>query len=154
VNWRASLLAFPALMLASATAKAGGWECWAQASQKYGVPVNLLYSIARVETGVRNGVIHRNENGTYDIGLMQINSSHLPFLKKYGITEASLQSDACLNLKVGAWILAMSIRDHGMNWRGVGAYNAGSDQLRANYARKVVRELKRVEQNGYAGASQ
>lgn len=147
------------LSLSSFSVSAKGWSCWSEASQRYGVPVTLLYSIARVESGSRAHAISKpNSNGTYDIGLMQINSWWLPKLKHLGITKERLLSDACLNLKVGAWILATSIKAHGFNWRGLGAYNARSDKLRAIYARKVVRELKRVQAEGYTdvapGASQ
>lgn len=83
---------------------------------------------------------------------MQINSSWLPTLAKYGITEEKLYSDACLNLNVGAWILSGTIRSFGFNWRGLGAYNAHSDRLRAVYARKVVREMRKVRAMGYADA--
>lgn len=117
---------------------AEGWQCWQEASDRYGVPVSLLYAVARVESGNKfNVVSKRNKNGTYDIGLMQINSRHLPALGRYGITASTLQHDACQNLHVGAWIMAESIKRHGFNWRGIGAYNAGSDELRMIYARKV-----------------
>ena len=119
-------------------------SCWSIASTTYRVNVRLLYAIARVESGLHAGAVSRNGNGSYDIGLMQINSWWLPKLAKYGITARKLRTNACLNLKVGAWILAQSVRRYGMNWRGVGAYNARTDHKRAAYARKVVRELKAI----------
>lgn len=149
------LLLAVALMLllpALSWAKDGGWQCWADASSRYNVPVDLLYAIARVETGNRAHLVSaRNKNGTYDIGLMQINSMHLPSLAKYGIRERDLLTDPCLNLHVGAWILAGAISRHGYNWTGIGAYNAGTTERRRVYAkkvfamyRKILRERERV----------
>lgn len=135
-----------------AAAQQGGWQCWADASAKYNVPVDLLYAIARVETGNRAGLISKpNKNGTYDIGLMQINSMHLPRLAKQGITKKDLVEKPCVNLHVGAMILAEMIKRHGYTWVAIGAYNAGSHDKRVIYAKKVfamhdknVRERSRL----------
>lgn len=115
-----------------------GWRCWSDAAVRYNVPADLLYAIAMVETGNRSGIRGpRNKNGTYDIGLMQINSSHLPRLAKLGITERDLLKNPCLNLHVGASILADAIDRYGYTWVAIGAYNAGSHAKRKAYARKV-----------------
>jgi soluble lytic murein transglycosylase-like protein len=105
-----------------------------------------------VESGSKAHVVAGNLNGSHDIGLMQINSWWLPKLQRYGITEQQLLADPCLNLNVGAWILSGTLRDHGFNWRGLGAYNAKTDSLRAVYAAKVVRELRKVHAMGYSDA--
>lgn len=119
-------------------AQQGGWQCWAEAAARYNVPVDLLYAIARVETGNQSGLVSkRNKNGTYDIGLMQINSMHLPRLAKQGITERDLLAKPCLNLHIGASILADMIKRHGYTWVAIGAYNAGSHDKRRIYAQKV-----------------
>ncbi|OZA30494.1 MAG: hypothetical protein B7X93_03105 [Hydrogenophilales bacterium 17-61-9] len=123
----------------------GGWQCWADASARYDVPVDLLYAIARVETGNRSRLVSpRNKNGTYDIGLMQINSMHLPRLAKHRISEQDLLDKPCLNLHVGASILAEAIARHGYNWVAIGAYNAGSTEKRKTYARKVFAMHERI----------
>lgn len=136
-----------ALLAASVSACAQqGWQCWADASARYKVPVDLLYAIARVETGNRAHLVSApNKNGTYDIGLMQINSMHLPRLKKLGINERNLLADPCLNLHVGASILADAISRHGFTWTGIGAYNAGSPEKRRAYASKVFAMYKKIQ---------
>jgi len=116
-----------------------GWQCWVDASERYNVPIDLLYAVARVETGNRSQIVSKsNKDGSYDIGLMQINSSHLKRLSKYGISEKDLLNNACLNLHVGAWLLSDSIKRHGYNWKGVGAYNAASNDKRKVYTKKVI----------------
>lgn len=133
-----------AVLAVPAHAADTGWSCWNTAAERYNLDVGLLYAVARVETGARTGIVARNRDGSYDIGVMQINSWWLPTLAKVGITAHMLRDNACLNVKVGAWILAQGIRDHGLNWRGVGAYNARTDWKRARYARKVAAELRRI----------
>jgi soluble lytic murein transglycosylase-like protein len=143
-----NLIALALLLFSAATHadESNGWQCWQEASTRYSVPVDLLYAIARVETGNRSSIVSRaNNDRSYDIGLMQINSYHLPMLSKYGITERKLISDACLNLNIGAWILSGSIARNGFNWRAVGAYNAGTESKRIVYAKKVFAMYERIK---------
>lgn len=71
--------------------------CSIDASLKYDVPASILIAVAKVENGKVNSVNY-NKNGSYDIGKMQINSTYLLDLKKYGITEDMLKSDGCFSL--------------------------------------------------------
>ena len=109
-----------------------GLACWSDAERLYGVSSHLLYAVARVESGLQPGAMnltHRARTGTYDIGLMQINSSHLPKLASLGISERDLL-EPCTNIKVGAWLLADSFARRGVSWDAVGAYNAACTQLK------------------------
>ena len=114
--------------------------CWDAASQRYGVNMHLLYAIAKTESGLNPRAINRNADGSYDIGLMQINSRWLPTLRKYGLSEEQL-FDACTSINVGAWILAQNMHRLGNTWNAVGAYNARSDDRRLRYAMKVYRNI-------------
>ena len=104
--------------------------CWNEVASWYGVNVHLLVAIAKTESNFNPQAMNRNKNGSYDIGMMQINSTWLPTLRKYGVTEAQLK-DPCVNLQVGAWILAQNVARMGLTWEAVGAYNARNPQLRA-----------------------
>lgn len=92
---------------------------------------------------MRPNAVNRNTDGSVDIGLMQINSSWLPSLARYGITRAHL-FDACVNAYVGSWILSRNIQQLGLTWDAVGAYNARSPAKRLIYAQKVYQALATV----------
>ncbi|OPA99747.1 invasion protein IagB [Pseudomonas fluorescens] len=116
--------------------------CWDEVARRYDIEPELLQAIAAVESGYRADARNAaNSDGSRDIGLMQINSMHLPRLAKQGITEERLLSEPCLSVEVGASILAEFIQRFGYNWTAVGSYNAGSaperEALRLRYAEKI-----------------
>lgn len=118
-------------------------NCWQVAASRYHIDPLLLYAIAKVESGLNPLARNQNSDGSHDIGLMQINSRHLPELARFGITEQTLLTQPCTSVVVGAWILAQFIRQTGYGWQAVGAYNAGTasanDSRRARYAAAVWR---------------
>jgi soluble lytic murein transglycosylase-like protein len=103
----------------------GNQPCWDEASRYSGVDPWLLYSLAEVESNYNASAIGKNRNGTYDIGLMQINSSHLSELREYGIPRSALLN-ACASTYIGAWIMARNFRRYGQSWKAIAAYNVGT----------------------------
>lgn len=114
--------------------------CFDEAAERYGVPAELLRTIAEVESSMNPRAININQNGTRDIGLMQINTWWLPKLEPFGIREEHLW-DACTSVQVGAWVLAHNFKDLGYTWEAIGAYNAKHPEKRLAYARRVYRVL-------------
>jgi soluble lytic murein transglycosylase-like protein len=115
--------------------------CYAEAEQAYGVSKTLLQAIAKQESSERPNLIHRNSNGSWDIGVMQINSSWIPRLSKYGIVESDLWNP-CINVMIGAWILKSNFSRMGYNLDALGAYNTNDPILRKRYALQVIRRVK------------
>lgn len=128
-------------VLAQIWAGAVAADCWVEAGKRHSIEPELLYAIAQVESGLKPDAINHNADGSRDMGLMQINSMHLPRLRERGINERRLLEEPCLAIDAGASILAEFIAQYGYNWTAVGAYNAGNSPdrqaLRLRYARKV-----------------
>ncbi len=121
-------------------------RCFLEASRAYNVNMLLLKAIAYTESGLNHKSV--NDNGkTYDIGIMQINSSWIPLLKKMGISEYDLWNP-CINIHIGAWILRRNIDQYGPVWNAVGAYNARSPEKRKRYVRKVWETYQKLLHQG------
>lgn len=116
-------------------------DCLDDAANYWGVPPALARAIAQQESGMRPWIVSKNRDGSKDLGLMQINSSWLPKLAKYGISAQELVSNACTNAYVGNWILAQNIQRLGYNWDAVGAYNSPTPANRYRYALGIYRRL-------------
>ncbi|EJF0057291.1 TPA: lytic transglycosylase domain-containing protein, partial [Escherichia coli] len=108
----------------------------------------LLKTIAQQESGLVATAINHNKNKSgkiisTDYGIMQINSVHIPELKKLGVikNKDELLKKPCLNIHTGAWILARHFQRCGVNWECLGSYNAGFSKnntaRRMIYARKI-----------------
>ena len=132
-----------ALTVAAASPASPAYACWEQAAERYSLNSELLYAIARTESGLDPQAVGLNRNGTRDIGLMQINSAWLPRLQAHGIAERDLY-DPCTSIHVGAWILAGNVQRLGYTWEAVGAYNARNPALRRAYAERVYRQVSRT----------
>lgn len=115
--------------------------CFIKASQYYNVPQEILTAIASVESNFNPNAYNENSNHSYDIGLMQINSSWLPKLSELNITEDMLY-DPCQSIYVGAWILSNNIRAYGLNWTAVQRYNGNDVELR--YATKIYDRINQL----------
>lgn len=123
---------FPALLTAE--------SYYTQAGSYFGLDPQLLWAIAYKESRHSPYIIsQRNKNGTYDIGIMQINSSHLPRLKnQYGISEKDLLNPQ-INIFIGAEILKMCFDKHGDTQNGITCYNG---RIKNNpYGKQVLKIL-------------
>ena len=143
---RAKHFLFVSLLIGLISASHG--YCIKEASERYGVNANLLQAIAMTESSMRPNI----ESHTQDIGLMGINRSWLPKLKKeFGLTEKDVW-DPCMNVHIGAWILAHNFNRYGKNWQAIGAYNAactkrkGHDcvNTRNRYSNKVWKNWQKL----------
>ncbi len=131
-------------------------SCWQSAAKRYGIHETLLRAIALTESAMDPRAIHRNTNGSVDVGLMQINSRWFPRLAEMGIQSDDLWNP-CTNIHVGAWVLAGEIRRFGYTWQAIGAYNAGPaltvarEQRRIRYAQRVYHNLAKLNHHGGDG---
>ncbi len=118
--------------------------CTAQAAEHFKLPVLVVRAVAKVEGG-KVGTVSRNKNGSVDLGIMQINSIHLPMLqKKFGVTWRDLAYKPCVNIGIGAWILAREIREAPDFWTGVGNYHSRTPKFHNRYKGLVARAYERL----------
>jgi soluble lytic murein transglycosylase-like protein len=152
-GWRglvAALALLPQIGVASTPSIPAEWvNCFQDAGRYYRIAPQLLSAIAEQESAFDPHAVHRNPDGSWDLGLMQINARWLPVLRTAGISPERLY-DPCTSIWLGAWILAQTVARKGYTWESVGAYNAGerqdagSERRRAVYARRVDRHLGRL----------
>lgn len=121
--------------------------CVLGAAQHYGARPDVILAVMRTEGG-RTGHISRNTNGTYDMGVMQINSIHLTELAKFGITAQDLIWNECLNIYIGTWFLRSRILERGDLWKGVGDYHSRTPSLNMKYQLKVYKALRTILAEG------
>ena len=106
-----------------------------------------MLAIVKTESKFNPYAKNYNKNGTADIGLMQINTSWIPVLERYGIKENDLWNP-CINAKVGAWILWNNKKMYGNTWNAVGAYNAHAIDDRKKYVKRVWHNYSLIEIKG------
>lgn len=122
-------------------------ECFSGAAHRFSVNKIVLVAIAKTESKFDPRAIGRvNADGSFDLGMMQINSSWFPKLLKSGITNHDLLN-GCTNIYVGAWILSHNIKSYGNTWKAVGAYNARSPLKQVVYVNKVMTATHDIKQN-------
>jgi len=103
---------------------AGGY-CFNRAASKYGFPVSLLKAVAYTESGFNPSAIDYDSNGTYDYGVMQINTVWYRQLKPFW----NYLADPCYNVMVGSWILYQCKARYGGIKKTLACYNSGSPDV-------------------------
>lgn len=129
------VLAVALVLLAAQCASA---FCFEEAGERYGVSPQLLWAIAKTESNFNASAVNYNDNGSFDYGVMQINSS---WYRELGVDKWMHLGDACYNVNVGAWILSKCVQRYGYTWVAVGCYNGASQGTRVRYANTVYRIL-------------
>lgn len=120
-------------------------ECFDKVGKKYHYDPDYLRAIAQKESNFNPKAIGYNNDGSRDIGLMQINTSNIEWLKRTfpTISIKKLLSDPCFNIQVGGYILNENFKRYGRKWIAVGVYNTGGKnnpkrvKIRYEYALKV-----------------
>jgi hypothetical protein len=116
--------------------------CFEEAGAEYGINPQILRAIAKVESNFNPEAVNMNTNGTYDYGLMQINTIWAPTIGK---ERWSQLGDPCVNAKTGAYILKTCMNKYGYTWKAIGCYHSQTPDKRDNYSRKVFQQLQRVK---------
>jgi len=116
--------------------------CMALAAALNDLPPRALPAIHAVEGG-KPGIVHRNANGTADLGVMQINTTWIPALaaaldQPPAEIRDRLVSDSCFNIVVAGMILRLYLdEEHGDLGRAIGDYHSHTPWRNQAYQIKV-----------------
>ncbi|SNT10264.1 Transglycosylase SLT domain-containing protein [Noviherbaspirillum humi] len=116
--------------------------CLDSAAAYHQVNPLILRAIAWQESRGNPNAFRGNTNGSYDIGMMQINTIHARELGRYGIQMGHLYNP-CIAAYVAAWHYRRQIDRYGNTWAAVGAYHSHTPHLRDKYAGQVKRILEK-----------
>lgn len=123
--------------------------CILIAAQAYTVPPAILLGILEVEGGRVGLEAGPNSNGTYDLGLMQINTLWMKELASYwnvsqNTARTWVRDDGCTNINVAAWILRQKINQTGSLNTAIAYYHSATPHRGAQYRRKVINAMRRM----------
>ncbi len=118
-------------------------ECINQSAEMFHVPAKLIISVIKIENGW-NGATVKNKNGSEDLGVMQVNTTWLKELSRYGISRENLQYDPCVNVHTGTWLLAKGLA-RGEGWQGVGNYHSATPIYNTAYRQKVKKAYEGMQ---------
>ena len=116
--------------------------CMALVASVYGLPPRVLPSIHVVEGG-QVGMVHRNTDGSDDLGVMQINTRWLPALARVArMSEAAvgarLVTDPCFNIAAAGLVLRTYLTArHGELMGAIGDYHSHTQAFNTAYQAMV-----------------
>ncbi|MDU4254424.1 lytic transglycosylase domain-containing protein [Pseudomonas sp.] len=148
---KAAAMLFAALVLIAPSAfaklpvKPLTTECLQRVSQSYQIHPDVLLALMIVEGGTVGQNSRANDNGSYDIGLFQINTIHRAALAALGVTEESLRNDGCINAAVAGWHLRRvltpevmaGVTDEDSYLRAIARYHSTTPEFNEIYANKL-----------------
>jgi hypothetical protein len=122
--------------------------CLLMAANTYQVPPAVMIGIMHVEAGHVGQEVGPNNNGTYDLGPMQVNSLWLPALARHWNVDQKtaktwVRDNGCVNVHVAAWILKQKITEAGYLYGGIARYHSATPAHGQRYASKVIAAMEK-----------
>jgi len=122
--------------------------CLMLAAQTYGVPPAVMVGIYEVEGGKPGQAVGPNQNGSFDLGPMQINTLWIPELaKQWGVSEKTaysyVKNDPCTNMSVAAWILRSHMNETRSLSKAIAYYHSRTPRIGYAYRGRVVNAMRR-----------
>lgn len=121
--------------------------CITDAAEASGMPLAALVGILATENG-RPGEALLNNNGTWDMGPFQVNTTHVNDLAAIGVTPEAVLRDGCANAFAAAWLLRKEYNRTGDIWEAIGAYHSRTPHRRDAYIARVKAHLARLSRAG------
>nr|WP_246428355.1 lytic transglycosylase domain-containing protein [Sphingobium scionense] len=163
LRWRSGLYALPALVaglvLPSGSAAAASPPIGSAATEREiarciqvasaGRPwlEKTLWGLRDQEAGWLGAEV-LNNNGTHDLGPLQVNSFWVPKLsaltgRPAGDIRFWLANDACFNVQAARWIFLSALSITHDYWKAVGVYHSPTSWRQRRYVESVSRHLER-----------
>lgn len=123
-------------------------KCIGIAAQTYNIEPTVLRALQAQEGG-KIGTISRNDNGSFDLGPMQINTINLPEIKRAFpfLSWRHIVYEPCINIMIGAWFLRKKIDNRNGNvWEGVGDYHSRTPAKRIIYLRSFLAHYSKMDE--------
>jgi len=122
--------------------------CLMLAAQTYDVPPAVLLGIYEVERGAVGQAVGPNDNGTYDLGPMQINTLWIPDLaQRWKVNEKTalkwVRDDPCTNMGVAAWIFKTHMDETGSLSKSIAHYHSRTPHFGKAYKSRVIGAMRR-----------
>jgi soluble lytic murein transglycosylase-like protein len=120
-------------------------QCVQKAAKHYGISPVIVKTLVDIEGG-RIGTVRKNTNGTYDLGVMQLNTVNFDKIKKRfpDITHLDLILKPCVNIYVGTWFLSKSIISANNNLlKGIGNYHSKTPSIHARYLKRFLNRYRK-----------
>lgn len=120
-------------------------DCSIKASVKYGVPADILLAISSIENG-KIGKIYKNKDGSFDYGVMQINSIYLKDLElNYNkiVTPEEVTNNTCYAFEIASFKIKEHLKnDSGSFLKKIANYHSRTPDLNRNYQTKLIEHSK------------
>lgn len=117
-------------------------QCVPQASKAFGVPQEIIEVVLEVEGGWPGAEIENN-NGSHDLGPMQINTQWIPRLKAFGVSREDVRDNPCVNISIGTWLLATELEQGRTLAEAIARYHSPTRHHQLRYLSKVAEVLER-----------
>lgn len=120
--------------------------CVSRAARYYQINPMILLAVRNHEAG-QVGMANKNSNGSYDMGVMQLNTINLSLIQENfpKITAKDIIFKPCVNVFIGAWFLKSKIDGAGGDvWKGIGNYHSYTKKYHDIYVAKVVKQYKKI----------
>jgi Transglycosylase SLT domain len=127
--------------------------CMASVAAFYHLPPRVLPSIQAVEGGAV-GIVHRNDDGSQDLGIMQVNTSWVTKLAEVARippenVRVRLVYDGCFNIAAAGAIMRTYLNEaQGDLMLAVGYYHSHTPALNLDYQSKVLASAYRLFARG------
>lgn len=120
--------------------------CIVRSAKVQGIPPVVLKAIRQQEGGMV-GMANRNSDGSYDLGVMQLNTINLESIQRNfrSVTLEKLIFEPCINIYIASWFLKSKINEVGGDlWRGVGNYHSKTPSHHNRYLKQVKSRVRKL----------